>query len=186
MALLWKMICNLGDPMSLRHPVSMSLHNVSQRRVVTYGNALQHTAVSMSLSLSMSLSSPHPPGVYLTNPPLVQMGHVTHMNGSCHAYACVMLHIWMSHITHMNAACVTYVNAWYHAYEWVMSHIWMSHVTHINETTGWRRLIGSPKLQIISHKRATKYRSLLRKMTYKDKGSYESLPSCRCDMKQFV
>ena len=23
MALLWKMICNLGDPMSLRHPVSM-------------------------------------------------------------------------------------------------------------------------------------------------------------------
>jgi len=39
--------------------------------------------------------------------------------------------------------------------------------------TGWRRLIGSPKLQIIFHKRATKYRSLLRKMTYKDKGSYE-------------
>ena len=35
--------------------------------------------------------------------------------------------------------------------------------------TGWRRLIGSPKLQIIFHKRATKYRSLLRKMTYKDK-----------------
>jgi len=34
----------------------------------------------------------------------------------------------------------------------------------------WRRLIGSPKLQIIFHKRATKYRSLLRKMTYKDKG----------------
>jgi len=24
-ALLWKMICNLGDPMSLRHPVHMSL-----------------------------------------------------------------------------------------------------------------------------------------------------------------
>jgi len=37
--------------------------------------------------------------------------------------------------------------------------------------TGWRRLIGSPKLQIIFPKRATKYRSLLRKMTYKDKGS---------------
>ena len=45
-------------------------------------------------------------------------------------------------------------------------------------STGWRRLIGSPKLQIIFHKRATKYRSLLRKMTYKDKGSYESLPPC--------
>ena len=44
--------------------------------------------------------------------------------------------------------------------------------------TGWRRLIESPQLQIIFHKRATKYRSLLRKMTYKDKGSYESSPSC--------
>ena len=44
--------------------------------------------------------------------------------------------------------------------------------------TGWQRLIGSPKLQIIFHKRATKYRSLLRKMTYKDKGSYESSPPC--------
>jgi len=42
--------------------------------------------------------------------------------------------------------------------------------------TGWRRLIGFPKLQIIFHKRATKYRSLLRKMTYEDKGSYESSP----------
>jgi len=45
-------------------------------------------------------------------------------------------------------------------------------------STGWRRLIGSPKLQIISHKRATKYSSLLRRMTYKDKGSYESSPPC--------
>ena len=44
--------------------------------------------------------------------------------------------------------------------------------------TGWRRLIGSPKLHIIFHKRAAKYRSLLRKMTYKDKGSYESSPPC--------
>ena len=46
------------------------------------------------------------------------------------------------------------------------------------KSTGWRRLIGSPKLRIILHKRATKYRSLLQKMTYKDKGSYESSPPC--------
>jgi len=45
-------------------------------------------------------------------------------------------------------------------------------------STGWPRLIGSPKLQIILHNRATKYRSHLRKMTYKDKGSYESSPPC--------
>ena len=42
--------------------------------------------------------------------------------------------------------------------------------------TGWRRLIGSPKLQIIFHKRATKYGLFLWKMTHKDKGSYESSP----------
>ena len=47
-----------------------------------------------------------------------------------------------------------------------------------NMVTGWRRLIGSPKLQIIFHNRATKYKSLLRKMTYEDEGSYESLPPC--------
>ena len=51
-------------------------------------------------------------------------------------------------------------------------------VTRVSGGTGWRRLIGSPKLQIIFHKRATKYRSLLRKMTYKDKGSYDSSPPC--------
>jgi len=45
----------------------------------------------------------------------------------------------------------------------------------------WRRRIGSPKLQIIFHKRATNCRSLLRKMTYKKKGSYESSPPCNCD-----
>jgi len=47
-----------------------------------------------------------------------------------------------------------------------------------HQGTGWRRLIGSPKFQIIFHKSATKYRSLLRKMTYEDKGSYESSPPC--------
>ena len=64
--------------------------------------------------------------------------------------------------------------------EWVMSHTWMRWgvISHIFGT-GWRRrLIGSPKLQIIFHKRATKYRALLLKMTCKDKGSYESSPPC--------
>ena len=44
--------------------------------------------------------------------------------------------------------------------------------------TGWRRLIGSPKSQIIFHKRATKHRALLLKMTCKDKGSYGFSPPC--------
>ena len=40
------------------------------------------------------------------------------------------------------------------------------------------KTLGSPTLQIIFHKRTTKYRSLLLKMTYKDNGSYESSPPC--------
>jgi len=36
--------------------------------------------------------------------------------------------------------------------------------------------MGFPKLQIIFHKRATEYTSLLREMTYEDKWSYESSP----------
>ena len=57
-----------------------------------------------------------------------------------------------------------------------------THIYGTQDGTGRRRLIGSPELQIIFHKRATKYRSLLRKMTYKDKGSYESSPPCTQDL----
>jgi len=52
------------------------------------------------------------------------------------------------------------------------------HTIYTIYNTGWRRLIGSPKLQIIFHKRAIKYRLLLRKMTCKDKGSCETSPPC--------
>ena len=44
--------------------------------------------------------------------------------------------------------------------------------------TGWRRPIGCLKLQVIFRKRATNDRALLRKMTCKDKASYESSPPC--------
>ena len=45
-------------------------------------------------------------------------------------------------------------------------------------STRWRRLIGCLKVQIIFHPRATKYRSLLQKITYTDKASYHSTPPC--------
>jgi len=45
-------------------------------------------------------------------------------------------------------------------------------------TTGWRRLIRCLELQVIFRKRATNFRALLRKMTYKDKASYDSTPPC--------
>jgi len=44
--------------------------------------------------------------------------------------------------------------------------------------TGWRRLIGCLKLQVVFRKRATNYRALLRKLTYEDKASYGSTPPC--------
>jgi len=44
--------------------------------------------------------------------------------------------------------------------------------------TGWRRLIWCRKLQVIRRKRATDYRALLRKMTYEDKASHDSMPPC--------
>ena len=50
---------------------------------------------------------------------------------------------------------------------------------HMNEfTTGWRKLTGRLKSREISRKRATNYRALVRKMTYKDKASYDSTPLC--------
>jgi len=44
--------------------------------------------------------------------------------------------------------------------------------------TGWPRPIWCLKLQVMFHKRATKNRALLRKMTCKDKASYGSSPPC--------
>jgi len=49
----------------------------------------------------------------------------------------------------------------------------ISHKSFIS-VESYRRL--SAQLQIIFHKRAIKYRSLLQKMTHKDKRSYESSP----------
>ena len=42
----------------------------------------------------------------------------------------------------------------------------------------WRTPIGCLKLPVVSRKRVTNYRALLRKMTHKDKASYDSTPSC--------
>jgi len=45
--------------------------------------------------------------------------------------------------------------------------------------TGWQKPIGCLKLQVSFHKKATDYRALLQKMTYKDKASYRSSPPCK-------
>jgi len=45
-------------------------------------------------------------------------------------------------------------------------------------TAGWRRCIGCLKLQVSFRKKATNYRTLLWKITSKDKASYGSSPPC--------
>jgi len=106
-----------------------------------------------------------------------EMSHGTHTYESP-----VTSHIQIGHqISHGTCTNELWIES-RHAYKGganqITKHIWMKVVT---THTGWRRLVGSPKLQIIFHKRATKYKSFLRKMTYKDKESYESSPPCiRC------
>jgi len=79
-------------------------------------------------------------------------------------------------LTHTHARTRTQTHA--HTCTHTLTHTHSSIGKYMQRHTGWRRLIGSPKLQIIFHKRAIKYRLLLRKMTCKDKGSYESWPPC--------
>jgi len=87
------------------------------------------------------------------------------------AYACVW-HDSFTRVTWLIYVCdMTHLCVWHDSFIYVTKLIYMWERTCF---TGWRRLVGSPKLQINFHKRATKYRSLLRKMTYKDKESYES------------
>jgi len=52
----------------------------------------------------------------------------------------------------------------------------MLHPTSVS--TGWRRPLGCLKLQVIFRKRATNYRALWQKTTYKDKVSCGSSPPC--------
>ena len=116
------------------------------------------------------------------------------------------IYTYMLHTAYTNSryfVCVTYTNEQnlcvYNIHMSVSSHfvdllcvcnthmsVFLHSVELLCICTGWRRLIGSFKLQIIFHKRATKYRSFLRKMTYKDKGSYESSPLCNTHMSVFL
>ena len=107
----------------------------------------------------------------------LRSGRPTFMTKETYIYVQGDLHIWPQRPTHVSKE--TYIHD--------KRDPKMTKDTYINDkndqymkkrNTGWQRLIGSPKLQIIFHKRATKYRSLLRKMTCKDKGSYESSPPC--------
>jgi len=77
---------------------------------------------------------------------------------------CVCACTWVSHVTRTCG--------------WVMSHIPVMPASISWHDTKWRRCIGCLKLQVSFCKRATNYRALLRKITCKDKASYESSLLC--------
>jgi len=109
-------------------------------------------------------------------------------------------------ITHYSQTCDIIESEWYLSYTHTAHHKTLYHIKvchlrlkmcscviieqnniflHSHRTlqhsvtrTGWRRLIGCLKSQVIFRKRATNSRALLRKMTYEDKASYDSTPPC--------
>jgi len=89
------------------------------------------------------------------------------------------LSVWcLVHAYGVNVCDKTHFCAWHNSWlETLHCHVvWFMCV--VQEDTGWRRLIGCLKLQVIFRKRATNYRALLRKMTCEDKAPYASTPSC--------
>jgi len=90
----------------------------------------------------------------------------THCNTLCNTLQHTHCKVSPKSATH----CATHCNT-------LCNRVW-SKLDRSKLSTGWRRPIGCLKLQIIFRKRATKYRALLRKMTYKDKTSDGSSPPC--------
>jgi len=133
----------------------------------------------------------------------MRMCDVTHSDVWCGFWRCAMCDVMYWYVWHDLFARVACLISRFHTYVWHVCDIWhtnsyghtnsfvwyLSWRIHMNMTfdirilrvpsdTGWRRPIGSLKLQAIFRKRATHYRALSRKMTYEDKASYASTPPC--------
>jgi len=84
---------------------------------------------------------------------------------------------------HVSGACV----AWrIHMCDVTSLYMWRDVCVCVTARYFCYRAAKKNRMKIIFHKRATKYRSLLRRMTYKDKGSYESSPLCKWVMTIYV
>jgi len=144
-ALFWRMICNLRDPMSLRHAVfnqirltyrihclhSYSRHNshvCNEIRVIicTLIDDKIHMYVTKYVWYAASIRVAW--HVYLSH---VARANALYprRNESCYIYDWVTPHT-------LKAAnlgnCDLWLNAPRHTYECITSHIWMHHVTHMN------------------------------------------------------
>ena len=81
---------------------------------------------------------------------------------------------------HVRACCTPLLCAWHDVFTCGICPLFMCALQFYD--TGWRRLIGCLKSQVIFRKRATNYRAPLRKMTYEDKAFYDATPPCIGEM----
>jgi len=129
------MICNLGDPMSLRHPVSCACGCTRERSVSPARLCFMLCVACCMLYLHEGMCGCMC-DIYIYSHMIVYINEshiryewvVSRMNESCHT--------WRKHVTservmsRMNVACLIWMS--HDSYEWVMSHmneswlIWMS------------------------------------------------------------
>jgi len=81
-----------------------------------------------------------------TDPRLLRVSHITHMNGSRHTQQRFLSYVSMRHVAHMNEKSLpeidkpktaegesfTHIHGLFHTYERVLSHVRTSHVAHVN------------------------------------------------------
>jgi len=134
---------------ALQHTATRSTHYNTQQHITTHGNTLQHSATLCNTLLHSTT---------LCN----TLQH-------CTARQTNTQHI---RITHKVVCKERYVNGTQNLF------FSSTHFGTQNRRTGWHRVIECLKLQVIDRKRATNYKALLRRMTYKDKASYYSTPPC--------
>jgi len=104
----------------------------------------------------------------------VHMCTRTHTHVHTHTHICSNIHMLLSAINIYMCVCVCTCVCCFHKYASYQDISNSNNMGHMSLIQGGEDSQDPLNCTSFSHNRATKYKSLLRKMTYKDKGSYES------------